>query len=161
MNPRPTARHDDIYLSLPLSKRRAKKACIRCRERKVRCDRHTFGAPCTNCRHSGIPCLLGPNKRRKQKTLTLVCDPAHDGNFIFAHETCPEQHAQKHDDVESSPVKVQRSQIPRQNLAIGELSFSLGEANANLVSIMKQNVNTLRRALGLSPCQHMCCGVEA
>ncbi|TPX13879.1 uncharacterized protein E0L32_005823 [Thyridium curvatum] len=44
-------------------RRRAKIACLSCRRRKVRCDVHPRGSPCTNCRLDRIECNLRERKR--------------------------------------------------------------------------------------------------
>ncbi|OAG37141.1 hypothetical protein AYO21_08676 [Fonsecaea monophora] len=45
---------------------RAKEACITCRSRKVRCDVCFLGAPCTNCVHAGLNCLLHKKKHQRK-----------------------------------------------------------------------------------------------
>ncbi|KAL2414090.1 Cutinase transcription factor 1 beta [Exophiala dermatitidis] len=50
-------------------KRRSAKACLSCRQRKVRCDFTLCGPPCTNCRLDKVACELGPNKRRRTEQI--------------------------------------------------------------------------------------------
>ncbi|RDW61597.1 hypothetical protein BP5796_11489 [Coleophoma crateriformis] len=53
----------------PISKRRGKKrssrACMTCRSRKVRCNIVAHGAPCSNCLHDEIECILPLSRRQK------------------------------------------------------------------------------------------------
>ena len=61
----------------PISKRRGKKrssrACTTCRARKVRCNIVAHGAPCSNCRHDEIDCVLPLSRRQR-----------------FVHSLCPQ-----------------------------------------------------------------------
>ncbi|VUC23904.1 unnamed protein product [Clonostachys rosea] len=51
-----------------IARRRAAKACLSCRNRKVRCDVVSGGHPCTNCRLDGVGCTVGKSNRgRKPK----------------------------------------------------------------------------------------------
>lgn len=47
------------------AKKRAPRACISCRDRKVRCDVHSGGVPCTNCRLDDVDCILKASNRGK------------------------------------------------------------------------------------------------
>jgi len=47
-------------------KRRAAKACLSCRHRKVRCDVVTDGPPCTNCRLDGVNCIIKKSNRGRR-----------------------------------------------------------------------------------------------
>lgn len=50
----------------PIGKRvfkRASYACMKCQERKVRCDVAIRGSPCTNCLLDGDECEVRPPKR--------------------------------------------------------------------------------------------------
>ncbi|EXJ66720.1 uncharacterized protein A1O5_09915 [Cladophialophora psammophila CBS 110553] len=47
------------------SKRRASKACLNCRARKVRCD-VIDGLPCTNCRLDRVECKVAESLRRRK-----------------------------------------------------------------------------------------------
>ncbi|KAH0847814.1 hypothetical protein AYO21_04020 [Fonsecaea monophora] len=46
-------------------KRRAARACLSCRSRKVRCDVLRDGPPCTNCRLDNVMCLLRESTRTR------------------------------------------------------------------------------------------------
>ncbi|OQU96208.1 Fungal Zn2-Cys6 binuclear cluster domain-containing protein [Cladophialophora immunda] len=46
-------------------KRRAGRACILCRARKVRCDAVLTGIPCTNCRLDSLACTVTKSKRHR------------------------------------------------------------------------------------------------
>lgn len=48
-----------------ITKRRAARACVSCRARKVRCD-VVEGAPCGNCRWDNVACILSESRRRKK-----------------------------------------------------------------------------------------------
>ncbi|UPK92799.1 hypothetical protein LCI18_003734 [Fusarium solani-melongenae] len=48
------------------ARRRARKACIGCRKRKVRCDVTLRGAPCTNCQLDAIHCVVKERASRRQ-----------------------------------------------------------------------------------------------
>lgn len=56
-------------IARPISKRRGKKrssrACMTCRTRKVRCNIVAHGAPCSNCRHDEIDCVLPLSRRQR------------------------------------------------------------------------------------------------
>lgn len=45
-----------------VSRKRAAKACLKCRRRKVRCDVTRTEAPCTNCRLDGVGCVVAGKK---------------------------------------------------------------------------------------------------
>ncbi|KAI2621728.1 transcription factor CTF1 [Hypoxylon sp. NC1633] len=51
--------------SAKVTKRRAARACISCRSRKVRCD-VVEGAPCGNCRWDGVECIVQESRRRRK-----------------------------------------------------------------------------------------------
>lgn len=46
-------------------KKRAGRACVLCRARKVRCDAVLNGVPCTNCRLDSLECTIPKNKRHR------------------------------------------------------------------------------------------------
>ncbi|KAI1635948.1 fungal-specific transcription factor domain-containing protein [Biscogniauxia mediterranea] len=48
-----------------VTKRRAARACVSCRARKVRCD-VVEGAPCGNCRWDNVECIVQESRRRKK-----------------------------------------------------------------------------------------------
>lgn len=64
-------------------KKRSKLACRNCRRRKVRCDVHPHGAPCTNCRLDSVECApcekrtrgCIKNKRQTSKQTAIVPSP--------------------------------------------------------------------------------------
>ncbi|TDZ31244.1 Cutinase transcription factor 1 beta [Colletotrichum spinosum] len=51
-----------------VTKRRAARACVSCRARKVRCD-VVEGAPCGNCRWDNVECVVQESRRRKKNLL--------------------------------------------------------------------------------------------
>ncbi|KAK3360012.1 N-terminal binuclear Zn cluster-containing protein [Lasiosphaeria hispida] len=52
-----------------ITKRRAARACVTCRARKVRCD-VVEGSPCGNCRWDGVDCEVQESRRRKKNIYT-------------------------------------------------------------------------------------------
>lgn len=74
---KPSARHtsrsrnlqiaemDDTALIYP-GRKRAPKACVKCRRRKVRCDVTRTGNPCTNCRLDSKQCEVIPRAKTRQ-----------------------------------------------------------------------------------------------
>ncbi|KAJ5814265.1 fungal-specific transcription factor domain-containing protein [Penicillium pulvis] len=59
------------------SKRRAARACLSCRNRKVRCDVVNGGRPCTNCRLDNQSCVVKESNRgRKPGVLPTVSNQA-------------------------------------------------------------------------------------
>lgn len=51
-----------ISKQLPIN-RRAGKACLTCRMRKVKCDVEEHGQPCSNCLTDSVFCRIQPSKR--------------------------------------------------------------------------------------------------
>ncbi|KAI1498223.1 transcription factor CTF1 [Biscogniauxia marginata] len=65
-----------------VTKRRAARACVSCRARKVRCD-VVEGAPCGNCRWDNVECIVQESRRRKKNLFDLtssVSTSHHKGN---------------------------------------------------------------------------------
>lgn len=58
---RPSTAAEDLGV-----KRRAAKACLSCRYRKVRCDVLGSGPPCTNCRLDGVDCVIKKSNRGRK-----------------------------------------------------------------------------------------------
>ncbi|KAM5374839.1 hypothetical protein ACJZ2D_006333 [Fusarium nematophilum] len=54
------------------SKRRASKACLSCRQRKVRCDVETDNPPCTNCRLDGVSCITKKSNRGRRPAVSSL-----------------------------------------------------------------------------------------
>lgn len=52
------------------SKRRASRACMSCRTRKVKCDYLQSNNPCTNCRIDHFDCEVAPKKKRRRRIAT-------------------------------------------------------------------------------------------
>jgi hypothetical protein len=55
---------DESTAAQKITKRRAARACVSCRARKVRCD-VVEGAPCGNCRWDNVECIVQESRRRK------------------------------------------------------------------------------------------------
>lgn len=49
-----------------MGKRRSSKACLSCRNRKVRCDVVRGGVPCNNCRLDNVECIIKESNRGKK-----------------------------------------------------------------------------------------------
>lgn len=77
------------------SKRRASKACLSCRNRKVRCDVVNGGVPCTNCRLDGVQCVTKESNRgRKPAMIVSPVAPQSPPPTLSSHEedTSPPPH---------------------------------------------------------------------
>ncbi|KAI0157669.1 transcription factor CTF1 [Xylariaceae sp. FL1272] len=73
--------------SSKVTKRRAARACVSCRTRKVRCD-VVENYPCGNCKWDGVLCEVQPSRRRKKSIFDhdLHSSAAHDhGTACGAH----------------------------------------------------------------------------
>ncbi|KAI0405201.1 fungal-specific transcription factor domain-containing protein [Xylaria palmicola] len=77
--------------TVKVTKRRAARACVSCRARKVRCD-VVEGAPCGNCRWDGVECVVQESRRRKKG----LFDPSSTALHISApHRQYAEAHLLK------------------------------------------------------------------
>ncbi|KAK6833966.1 Cutinase transcription factor 1 beta [Apiospora arundinis] len=73
-----SASHSEPSGSTKVTKRRAARACVSCRARKVRCD-VVEGAPCGNCRWDNVECVVQESRRRKPTATSPVnISPAPD-----------------------------------------------------------------------------------
>ncbi|OTB07825.1 hypothetical protein M426DRAFT_229743 [Hypoxylon sp. CI-4A] len=68
--------------STKVTKRRAARACISCRSRKVRCD-VVEGAPCGNCRWDNVECIVQESRRRRKNLF-------HSGTPASQNTTAPQ-----------------------------------------------------------------------
>ncbi|CRK18392.1 hypothetical protein BN1723_011556 [Verticillium longisporum] len=85
-----------------VTKRRAARACVSCRARKVRCD-VVEGAPCGNCRWDNVECVVQESRRRKKALLTASTAVAvaeaqlrakgSEGQHHQLHQQHPHHHA--------------------------------------------------------------------
>jgi len=66
-----SASGDDSSAPQKVTKRRAARACVSCRARKVRCD-VVEGAPCGNCRWDNVECIVQESRRRKKNLVTPI-----------------------------------------------------------------------------------------
>ncbi|KAH8173952.1 fungal specific transcription factor domain-containing protein [Sarocladium implicatum] len=64
-------KRSDSNSDAKVTKRRAARACVSCRARKVRCD-VVEGAPCGNCRWDNVECIVQESRRRKKAHLTAA-----------------------------------------------------------------------------------------
>ncbi|KAI1805448.1 transcription factor CTF1 [Daldinia bambusicola] len=72
--------------SAKVTKRRAARACISCRSRKVRCD-VVEGAPCGNCRWDNVECIVQESRRRRKNLFHSTSSTAsHSSNAPQAAE---------------------------------------------------------------------------
>lgn len=73
-------------------KRRSARACLTCRNRKVRCDTTITGSPCTNCRLDNIDCVIIASKRGpKPRSYASSGNFTHDGFSDITYQTQPER----------------------------------------------------------------------
>ncbi|KAH8887405.1 hypothetical protein GQ53DRAFT_784348 [Thozetella sp. PMI_491] len=66
-----------------VTKRRAARACVSCRARKVRCD-VVEGAPCGNCRWDNVTCVVQESRRRKKNIFATPAIAGQDTAPAFA-----------------------------------------------------------------------------
>ncbi|KAM5352889.1 hypothetical protein ACJ41O_005611 [Fusarium nematophilum] len=69
------------------SKRRASKACLSCRNRKVRCDLVSGGHPCTNCRLDKLDCAVSQSQRGRRPAAATASQVAPDSPPRIASPT--------------------------------------------------------------------------
>ncbi|KAH6986501.1 fungal-specific transcription factor domain-containing protein [Ilyonectria sp. MPI-CAGE-AT-0026] len=101
------------------SKRRASKACLSCRNRKVRCDVVNGGVPCTNCRLDGVQCVTKESNRgRKPAMVVSPAAPQSPPPTLSSHEeeTSPPPH-QPDEYLVSLSFEDQQRNTPRSELA--------------------------------------------
>ncbi|KAI0967427.1 fungal-specific transcription factor domain-containing protein [Xylaria arbuscula] len=77
-----------------VTKRRAARACVSCRARKVRCD-VVEGAPCGNCRWDGVECVVQESRRRKKGLFNTNSTTSHIANNGAPHHQHTEAHLLK------------------------------------------------------------------
>ncbi|KAI9149184.1 cutinase transcription factor 1 beta [Paramyrothecium foliicola] len=68
-----------------ITKRRAARACVSCRARKVRCD-VVEGAPCGNCRWDNVECIVQESRRRKKNVMATTTHAAGQGSSAEAQQ---------------------------------------------------------------------------
>ncbi|KJR86024.1 uncharacterized protein SPSK_08559 [Sporothrix schenckii 1099-18] len=66
--PKPTTQNDSA------KRRRASRACLACRARKVRCDVIVSGKPCTNCRLDFSECVVQLRRKNRCRTIVVPSD---------------------------------------------------------------------------------------
>lgn len=49
-----------------MQKRRAPRACLQCRQRKIKCDFSSTGIPCSNCTRLGAACSVNPARKSRK-----------------------------------------------------------------------------------------------
>lgn len=78
-----------------MMKRRAPRACLQCRQRKIKCDFSTAGIPCGSCTRLSTECSV--NHARKSRKLSSQDDPGLPFDSIHTFEVQPMQ-ATGHDE---------------------------------------------------------------
>ncbi|KAI1849559.1 hypothetical protein JX265_013624 [Neoarthrinium moseri] len=119
-----TASESDPNGAPKVTKRRAARACVSCRARKVRCD-VVEGAPCGNCRWDNVECVVQESRRRKK----TVFDPSSaTGGQAHAHQKAeaPKLH------IASNPVTISPATELRRKSEVAVSAANAAEA-ANLV----------------------------
>ncbi|KAF3359195.1 Pectin lyase [Verticillium dahliae VDG1] len=101
-SPSPAAEDRGSPTPTKVTKRRAARACVSCRARKVRCD-VVEGAPCGNCRWDNVECVVQESRRRKKALLTASTAVAvaeaqlrakgSEGQHHQLHQQHPHHHA--------------------------------------------------------------------
>ncbi|KFA78518.1 hypothetical protein S40288_01479 [Stachybotrys chartarum IBT 40288] len=76
---------DESSATQKIAKRRAARACVSCRARKVRCD-VVEGAPCGNCRWDNVECVVQESRRRKRHLVSA--NPPGQGSSAEAQLRC-------------------------------------------------------------------------
>ncbi|KAK8135845.1 fungal-specific transcription factor domain-containing protein [Apiospora sp. TS-2023a] len=84
--------------STKVTKRRAARACVSCRARKVRCD-VVEGAPCGNCRWDNVECVVQESRRRKKNLFDASTSAA-------GHTPGQQKIAEAHRPSTTSPVNI-------------------------------------------------------
>ncbi|KAI0129950.1 transcription factor CTF1 [Xylariales sp. AK1849] len=92
-----TASESDPNGAPKVTKRRAARACVSCRARKVRCD-VVEGAPCGNCRWDNVECIVQESRRRKKNAV--------DPNSSVGGQTHAQQKAEAHKSYGSNLVSI-------------------------------------------------------
>lgn len=52
--------------------RRASRACVQCRERKIKCDLTEKGSPCQNCQNDEVECTTSISRRSRKYRLNMI-----------------------------------------------------------------------------------------
>ncbi|CAG9986533.1 unnamed protein product [Clonostachys byssicola] len=90
-------RNGDELQSDSAVKRRASRACLSCRTRKVRCDVTNRGVPCTNCRLDTVECALTESWRgrvRRAPTTAHVAEARSTSSRSEHPDPPPQAHIQ-------------------------------------------------------------------
>ncbi|KAH8651842.1 fungal-specific transcription factor domain-containing protein [Tricladium varicosporioides] len=121
----------------PISKRRGKKrssrACTTCRQRKVRCNIVAHGAPCSNCRHDEIECILPLSRRqrsareraeREQSLRDSACGSEAGDKLKTRIDTdnCATKHTHIHNHIAKAPPSV--SNLAPHGMSLSEYALA-------------------------------------
>lgn len=136
-----TASESDHNGAPKITKRRAARACVSCRARKVRCD-VVEGAPCGNCRWDNVECVVQESRRRKKN----LFDP-NSGARTHAHSKAEVHHkTQQH--IASNPVNISPATDLRRPSEIS-IATTTGDDATNAVNVQPSQSNNLLDAAGL------------
>lgn len=69
---------------------RASKACLTCRERKVRCNVTTSGVPCASCNSAGIECEVSYAKKPRYRASAKEFSTIPSGYHVFEANILPD-----------------------------------------------------------------------
>ncbi|KAK6189468.1 hypothetical protein LQW54_013239 [Pestalotiopsis sp. IQ-011] len=140
-NPNPkkrTASESDHNGAPKITKRRAARACVSCRARKVRCD-VVEGAPCGNCRWDNVECVVQESRRRKKN----IFDPNSAGAHTHAHHKA-EAHKTQH--IASNPVNISPATDLRRPSEVSIATTTADDAT-NAVNVQPSQPNLLDAGL--------------
>ncbi|KAI8947930.1 fungal-specific transcription factor domain-containing protein [Xylaria longipes] len=121
--------------TVKVTKRRAARACVSCRARKVRCD-VVEGAPCGNCRWDGVECIVQESRRRKKALFDSNSTASHIANTCAPHHQHAEAHLLKAKTM-PNPIaiaSVASVQPPRHSTGLSQTSSLNVDANKSGVS---------------------------
>ncbi|KAK6079400.1 cutinase transcription factor 1 beta [Seiridium cupressi] len=131
-----TASESDPNGAPKITKRRAARACVSCRARKVRCD-VVEGAPCGNCRWDNVECVVQESRRRKKN----VFDPSSAGQS-HAHQKA--EALKPH--IASNPVNISPATELRRQSEVS-IATTNGDDATNVVGHQASQPNLLDAAL--------------
>lgn len=66
-----------------ISRRRAARACLKCRKRKVRCDVTRTSQPCSNCRYNAHECIVVPRFFAPYGDPSCCCHENRTANHLY------------------------------------------------------------------------------
>ncbi|KAH8195419.1 hypothetical protein TruAng_010426 [Truncatella angustata] len=137
-----TASESDPNGAPKITKRRAARACVSCRARKVRCD-VVEGAPCGNCRWDNVECIVQESRRRKKS----VFNSNHNHNPSAAGQNPVHQKAEAHKlHLASNPVLISPATELRRQSEVS-IATTNGDETTNSVGRQPSQANLLDAGL--------------